>query len=370
MKLTIERDALLKALGHATAVVERRNTIPILNNVLIEAVGTSEARLVATDLDLQIRLKLTARVEQDGATTVAAHLLHGIARELAGGSQVSLEQPPGDGRLTVTSGRSRYQLQTLPRADFPVLEPEAEGQSLSVPVKALSSLLALTVHAQSQEPLVQPALCGVRVSFENGRLTLAATDRNRVAAASCEVTDESVPFAATLPSKFVAELQKLLPDQEGDVRLSVGARRVQASIANVELLGKLVEGDFLDWRRLLTLERDKRLVVRRDAFAAAVRRTVLVSNEKTRIVKVELARDRLTVSAVSPETGAAADEVSAVYDAADLTIGFNSRYLLDLLGAACSDEVQVDFADVSNTGALFTMPADASAHWVVTLARV
>jgi DNA polymerase-3 subunit beta len=368
MKLTIERDALTKALGHATSVVERRNTIPVLANVMLEAVG-DELRLAATNLDLQIRLAIPARVEVEGATTVAAHLFAEIARELAGGSQVEVDAL--DGRLALVSGRSRYSLPTLPRDDFPLMHGEDEAVSFDVPAKALTAMMSRVAVAQASDSLVLPHLCGIHFRAIAGMLVIAATDRNFVAEASCTLPPDAEKLQpSTLPSKFAAELSKLIGDVgDGNVLLRFSPRRASAAIGKAELTGKLLEGTFLEWQRVFPASSARRLTVARDSLVGAVRRAMLVCNDKTRIVKIALSADKITATGSSPEFGSSAEEAPAAYDAEELTVGFNSKYLLDALGAAKAEQVQVDFGDEDGR-AVLTNPNDDSARWLVGASRV
>jgi DNA polymerase-3 subunit beta len=369
MRVTIERSALAKAIGHATGVVERRNTIPILANVLIEAEG-DQAGIVATDLNLQIRLSVPARVEEAGSTTVDAYLLHSIVREFPDGSQVELAQGEGDGKLKIASGRARYQLQSLPARDFPSMQALDDGVAFAMQAKTLASLLARTDFAQNRNDPARPYLEGTRFQVIDGKLVAAATNGHCLAEATCDMpeADGELP-AVTLPIRFCAELRKLLDETDAEARVAFGARRASVIVGSAELSGKLVEGSFPDWRRVIPTQNEKRLLVHRDSFAGAVRRSAVIAFDKVRVVKIDLAQDKLTCSATSHEYGSAAEETPAAYDAPELTLGFNGKYLLDTFAAIGSDEVQADLADPM-APALFTNPNDSSARWVVMPTRV
>lgn len=366
MKLTINRGDFLRALGFASAIVEQRNTIPVLSNVLLEAAGDM-LRIVSTDLNLQIALNVPATVEGEGATTVSARLLHGIVREFNDGAQVDLKLD--EGRLQVNSGRSRYKLQTIKSDDFPVIVPKDALTSFSLPAIDLLSAFRRVEFAQSSETIVRGYLCGVHLDTVDGELVFAATDGNRLAWSTMPAPEGAELVGAILPTKMISALGKLLDGHDGDVRLTFNERKVIAEIGTTVLTSKLVDGDYPSWRRVIPQSNGERLIVHTDAFAAAVRRAALISNERTRAIKIELSTDKMTVSAHSPEHGVAVEEAPCIWDGDNFAVGFNSRFLLDVLGAAGDGELQAEFHDAA-TPALFTNPADESAHWIVTPMRV
>lgn len=368
MKLTTERAALLRALSRAAAIVERRNTIPILSNVRIEAAAEGAIRLVASDLDLQIVQSVEARVEAAGAVTVPAHLLHSIVREMAEGSQVDIAATEA-GKVSVSSGRSRYSLNSLPADDFPVMGEDSDTADFRIAAADLRRLFARTSFAQSDEA-ARPYLCGIRLETIDGQMVAAATNGNVLAEAVMPVPPGAAAASgATLSTKFVAELRKLIDDFEGEVSVAISDRRATVEAGASILTGKLIEGTFPDWRRVIPTRNDKRLLIHSDAFAAAVKRCSVVAAEKTRSVRLECSTDKLTVSVASPEYGTATEEAPASYEAAPMVAGFNARYLLDTFAAMGADEVQVDLADAA-APALFTNPNDDSARWVVMPMRV
>lgn len=366
MKLTVERGALLKALGHAASVVERRNTIPVLANVLVEARGEA-LLLIATDLNLQISLEIPARIEVEGATTVGAHLLHDIARELADGSQIDLALT--DGKLHVAADRSRFKVPVLPRDDFPALPPPKDGYGFSVSATALATMLGRTAFAISDE-ISRPYLHGVQVEERDGELVAAATNGHCLASARLPAPEGSKGLTdAILPGKLVAQLQRLTAEAEGDVQVAINESRAAFTIGGALLIGKLLDASFPDWRRAVPTANGQRLLIARESFTAAVRRARVIANEKTRAVRIDLTRDKLTVSVTSPDSSHAAEEAPAAWDQADFTTVFNSRYLLDTFAAMGGEELQADLADAA-APALFTNPADSSAQWVVMPMRV
>ncbi|MFT3977251.1 MAG: DNA polymerase III subunit beta [Sphingomonas bacterium] len=350
MKATIERATLLKGLSHVQSVVERRNTIPILSNVLIEATAEGALRLMATDLDLQINESVAAAVDQPGATTVSAHTLFDIARKLPEGAQVSLSA--ADGRMTIVAGRARFSLGTLPRDDFPVI---AEGElptQFEMPAETLKQIIDKTRFAISTEE-TRYYLNGIFLHVsdnENGQpvLKAAATDGHRLARVTIPRPDgaEGMPDVI-VPRKCVAELRKLLDEVDGSVGVSLSATKIRFDLGQAVLTSKLIDGTFPDYSRVIPTGNDKMLRIDPSALMEGVDRVSTIATEKTRAVKVGLDRDKVTLSVTSPENGTAAEEVPGEYVSAPFEIGFNSRYLLDILGQIDGDVVEVHLADAA-----------------------
>ncbi len=348
MKATIERATLLKGLSHVQSVVERRNTIPILSNVLIEATADGTIKLMATDLDLQINEHIAAAVETPGATTVSAHTLFDIARKLPEGSQVSLSA--AEGRMTIMAGRAKFQLATLPRDDFPVI---AEGElptSFELPAETLKQIIDKTRFAISTEE-TRYYLNGIFLHVSDDPLPVlkaAATDGHRLARVTVTRPDgaEGMPDVI-VPRKCVAELRKLLDEIDGSVGVSLSATKIRFDLGQALLTSKLIDGTFPDYSRVIPTGNDKILRIDPRSFEEGVDRVSTIATEKTRAVKMALDRDKITLSVTSPENGTAAEEVSGDYSAAPFEIGFNSRYLLDILAQVHGDTVEVHLADAA-----------------------
>ncbi|MFZ3483011.1 DNA polymerase III subunit beta [Sphingomonas sp. 3-13AW] len=350
MKATIERATLLKGLSHVQSVVERRNTIPILSNVLIEAAEGGTIRLMATDLDLQIDETVAAAVDQPGAITVSAHTLFDIARKLPEGAQVQLSA--AEGRLTVVAGRARFNLATLPRDDFPVI---AEGElptQFELPAEMLKQIIDKTRFAISTEE-TRYYLNGIflHVSEDaNGEpvLKAAATDGHRLARVTLPRPEgaEKMPDVI-VPRKCVAELRKLLDEVDGSVGVSLSGSKIRFDLGQAILTSKLIDGTFPDYSRVIPTANDKLLKLDPKSFMEGVDRVSTIATEKTRAVKMALDRDKITLSVTSPENGAAAEEVPGDYSSQPFEIGFNSRYLLDILGQIEGDLCEVHLADAA-----------------------
>ena len=345
MKATIERATLLKSLGHVQSVVERRNTIPILSNVLIEARDDGSLRLMATDLDLQVDESVPANVTQAGATTLSAHTLFDIIRKLPEGSQVELSA--ADGKMQVNAGRSRFSLSTLPRDDFPVI---AEGElptRFELPAATLRQIIEKTRFAISTEE-TRYYLMGIFLHLVDDQLRAAATDGHRLARVTVAKPDgaDGMPDVI-VPRKAVAELYRLLEEVEGTVEVSLSATKVRFGLGNAVLTSKLIDGTFPDYNRVIPTGNDKLLKLDPKSFMEGVDRVATIASEKTRAVKIHLDRDKVVLSVTSPESGTATEELPADYGSDGLEIGFNARYLLDILHEIEGDTVEVHLADAA-----------------------
>lgn len=351
MKATIERATLLRCLSHVQSVVERRNTIPILSNVLIEAAPDSTVRVMATDLDLQIVETMAAvSVEGPGAITVSAHLLFDIARKLPDGSQVSLET--ADNRMIVKAGRSRFQLPTLPRDDFPMIVEGDLPTSFEIPARTLAELIDRTRFAISTEE-TRYYLNGIFLHVSDEAqpvLKAAATDGHRLARFTIARPDgaEGMPDVI-VPRKCVGELRKLLEEVlDSAVLFDLSASKVRFTLGGengVVLTSKLIDGTFPDYSRVIPTGNDKLLKLDPRSFFEGVDRVATIATEKTRAVKMALENDRVTLSVTSPDNGTAAEELPASYDAAGFEIGFNANYLKDILSQIDGDTVELHLAD-------------------------
>lgn len=350
MKATIERATLLRCLSHVQSVVERRNTIPILSNVLIDA-GEGALKVMATDLDLQVVENMAAAsVDAPGAITVSAHLLFDIARKLPEGSQVSLDA--AENRMTVKAGRSRFSLPTLPRDDFPVIVEGDLPTSFELPAKVLAELIDRTRFAISTEE-TRYYLNGIflHVSEEDRPvLKAAATDGHRLARFTLPRPDgaEGMPDVI-VPRKAVAELRKLLEESlDGNVQIDLSASKIRFTMGGeggVVLTSKLIDGTFPDYSRVIPTGNDKLLKLDPKSFYEGVDRVATIATEKTRAVKMGLEADKVVLSVTSPDNGTAAEEVPAQYASEAFEIGFNANYLKDILGQIDSDTVELHLAD-------------------------
>jgi len=345
MKATIERAVLLKSLGHVQSVVERRNTIPILSNVLLEAREDGSLRLMATDLDLQVDETIPANISQAGATTVSAHTFFDIVRKLPEGSQVEITA--AEGKMQVIAGRSRFNLSTLPRDDFPVIAEGDLPTRFEVPAATLREIIEKTRFAISSEE-TRYYLMGIFLHVVEDQLRAAATDGHRLARVTVSRPDgaDGMPDVI-VPRKAVNELYRLLEEVEGTVEISLSPTKVRFGLGSAILTSKLIDGTFPDYNRVIPTANDKLLKLDPKSFSAGVDRVSTIASEKTRAVKMSVDRDKVTLSVTSPENGVATEEVPADYGSDGLEIGFNARYLLDILSEIDGDTVEVHLADAA-----------------------
>ncbi|MEE4204647.1 MAG: DNA polymerase III subunit beta [Erythrobacter sp.] len=375
MKATIERATLLRCLSHVQSVVERRNTIPILSNVLIEASEGGAVKVMATDLDLQVVETMSAAaVDSPGAITVSAHLLFDIARKLPDGSQVSLET--ADNRMEVKAGRSRFKLPTLPRDDFPVIVEGDLPTSFELPARTLAELIDRTRFAISTEE-TRYYLNGIflHVTDEDEPvLKAAATDGHRLARFTLPRPDgaEGMPDVI-VPRKAVGELRKLLDEAlDGNVLVDLSASKIRFTLGGqggVVLTSKLIDGTFPDYSRVIPTGNDKLLKVDPKLFFAGVDRVATIATEKTRAVKMGLEPDKVTLSVTSPDNGTATEELAASYSSESFEIGFNANYLKDILDQIDADEVELHLAD-AGAPTLIRQDESARALYVLMPMRV
>lgn len=385
MQAKIERAVLLRCLGHVQSVVERRNTIPILSNVLIEAMvdadGDGIIRVMATDLDMQIVESIAAKVETPGATTVSAHLLFEIARKLPEGSEVSLSAETGE--MRVAAGRYQSKLKTLPRDDFPIIAATSgEGGDLpcrfDMAAKDIIAIIERTRFAISTEE-TRYYLNGIfwHVSDEEGGLLrAAATDGHRLARytlprpAGAETMQDFAGGGVILPRKCIAELHKLLGEAASEqVQVEVSASKVRFTYGNAVLTSKLIDGTFPDYSRVIPTGNDKLLKVDPRAFGQGVDRVATIASDKTRAVKMALDADRVTLSVTSPENGQASEDVSCSYGSDPIEIGFNAKYLADIIAQIDGDSVELHLADAA-APTLIRESADSPALYVLMPMRV
>ncbi len=356
MRVTVERAQLVKSLTHVHRVVERRNTIPILSNVLIRAEG-GELKLKATDLDLEVSESVAAMVEEPGATTVPAHMIYDIVRKLPDGAQIELATRADGATLDIRSGRSKFALQMLPESDFPDLTAGTFTHRFQLPAAELKRLVDRTWFAISTEE-TRYYLNGIyfhAVSFEGDlKFRAVATDGHRLAQA--EVTAphgcEGMP-GIIVPRKTVGEIQKLVDTPDAEVTVELSDSKIRLTFApkgedgavGIVLTSKLIDGTFPDYGRVIPQGNDKELKVDRDDFAAAVDRVSTISSERGRAVKLSVGDGKLVLSVTNPDSGSATEELAVEYDDEPLDIGFNSRYLLDIASQLETDTALFRLAD-------------------------
>ncbi len=341
MKLTLERASLLAAIARAVRAVERRNTIPILANVLLR-VTADTATIIATDLDIQISVVIEgAKVDAPGETTLPGHKLHEIVRKLPEGAQVSIEDD-GKGQTTLKAGRSRFKLQSLPPSDFPDLATVEEGFSFQLRDTDLAAAIGRVSFAISTEE-TRYYLNGIYFHAfdapgQASMLRLVATDGHRLSMASIAApAGSSGMHGVIIPRKAVTEIERLAGEGDGaDIEIEVSAHKMAIAAGGTRIFTKLIDGTFPDYGRVIPQGGPITARMAASELAAAVDRVGTVSSEKGRAIKCDFAADTLTVSVANPDAGDASDEVSATISGegeAGITIGFNGHYVLDMLAA-------------------------------------
>jgi len=373
MKITIERAALLKALGHIQSVVERRNTIPILSNVLLDASAKGALALTATDMDVAFVETVAAEVAKPGTTTVQAHTFYEIVRKLPEGSQVGIEWDSGKGQVSLRAGRSAFALAALPADDFPKMASGDLPHKFELGAPELKQLIDKTRFAISTEE-TRYYLNGIYLhagqSSGIGVLRAVATDGHRLARVEMALPTgaDGIP-GVILPRKTVIELHKLITETDATVQVSLSESRVRFTIGEMTLTSKLIDGTFPDYERVIPAGNDKVMEVDRVEFTAAVDRVATISTDKSRAVKLSLGKNQLTLTASSPDAGNAEEEITVRYAGPPIEIGFNARYLLDIAEQIEGEGARFRMADAA-APTLVEDIADQSALYVLMPMRV
>ncbi len=372
MDLTIERTHLLKALQHVQSVVERRNTIPILSNVLLSA-DADGLGLLATDLDIAIADKASATVGQTGATTAPAHMLFDIVRKLPDGTEVALRSAGDSDRLELQAGNSQFTLLCLPTDDFPAMAEGTFSHNFAIPLGDLKRLIDKTRFAISTEE-TRYYLNGIflHAAATNGSATLraVATDGHRLARVESPLPAgaEGMP-GIIVPRKAVLEIRKLLEEAEGDIVVALSDTKIRFTVGDAVLISKLIDGTFPDYERVIPSGNDKAMTVIDNDFAAAIDRVATIANDKSRAVKFTIDDGRLVLSANSPEQASASEELVVDYDGDAMDIGFNSRYVLDMAQQIDGENLTFSMHDAASP-TIVTDPDDPSALYVLMPMRV
>ncbi|MCP5364254.1 MAG: DNA polymerase III subunit beta [Hyphomicrobiales bacterium] len=371
MKLTIDRGALLKAVGHVQSVVERRNTIPILSNVKLTA-ANGHLELAATDMDLEVVERVDADIASEGATTSPAHTMYDIVRRLPDGAQVVFDAT-GQDPMSLVCGRSRFSLSCLPIEDFPLMASGELASSFTLSADELRGLIDRSRFAISTEE-TRYYLNGIYLHQSNHDgvdvLRSVATDGHRLASVEVPLPPSAAGMPGVIiPRKTVAEVRKLIDEEEGDVEIALSETKIRFSVGRACLTSKLIDGTFPDYERVIPAHNDKHLDVRCKDFSDAVDRVAAISSDRSRAIKLKLADGLLVLTASSPEHGTAVEELEVQYQGESMEIGFNARYLLDIAQQIKGEQARFAMADAGSPTIVHEI-GDASALYVLMPMRV
>jgi len=365
MKFTAAREALLKPLQAVIGVVERRQTMPILSNVLIIVKG-GQLAVTATDLEVELVADAEVESESDGEITVSGRKLLDICRALPEGSEVNVSLS-GE-KLSVRAGRSKFNLVTLPAAEFPVVEDIKAGQTITVSQEALGRLMDKTHFSMAQQD-VRYYLNGMLLETGGKQLRAVATDGHRLALCKAQIDgDELEEQQVIVPRKGVLELQRLMSGA-GDLNIELGANHIRIQLDGIRFTSKLIDGRFPEYDRVIPKESSNELKADRGEFKSALQRTAILSNEKYRGIRLVIRDSGVVLQAHNPEQEEAEEELAVEYSGEDIEIGFNVNYLLDALGAVEGDDVTLSVQD-SNSSCLIRQPGNDDCTFVVMPMRL
>lgn len=362
-----DKDTILKPLQAVTGIVERRHTLPILSNVLVE-IGRERLSFLATDLEVQIiSFATNTEIHQNAAVTISAKKLQDIVRALPDGAKISFETK--DHRLQLKAGKSVFNLQTLPAEDFPKLAlPEGLNPQVRIPQKVLRHLFNQVQYAMAQQD-IRYYLNGLLLVIEEGGIKVVATDGHRLSLAGTKMDHGQESREIILPRKTVIEMVKLLSDTDEEVIIDIGKNLVMFSFASINLVSKVIEGKFPDYNRVIPENYGNHVVMERLVLLQALQRAAILSNEKFRGVRLVLTQNSLRVICSNTEQEEAQEEMEITYSGDPLDIGFNVTYLLDVLNNLDSKEVDCWFGD-ANSSCLMTIPGNSQFKYVVMPMRI
>jgi DNA polymerase-3 subunit beta len=366
MKFSIQREDFLKPLQQVIGVVERRQTLPVLGNVLLNA-NKKSVQLTATDLEVELQSHVNVAVTETGDITLPARKLLDICRTLPAEAQLDISVKKD--RALVRSGKSRFTLSTLPATEFPVIDKIKSARKFSLQESALHGLIERTAFAMAQQD-VRYYLNGLMLESVSGTLRAVATDGHRLAMSELMAdVGEGVDQQVIVPRKGIQELQRLLEQKDADVQVEIGSNHIRIITDELRFTSKLIDGRFPDYQRVMPKNADKRLLINRDLLRQALTRTSILSNEKYRGIRLELSENNIKIQAHNPEQEEAVEEIDANYDSDAIVVGFNVTYLLDVLNAINTDDVEMFLSD-GNSSAMINKPGDENCRYVVMPMRL
>ncbi len=366
MKFTIQRETLLKPLQQVVGVVERRQTLPILGNVLLNTTRKS-LKLTATDLEVELQAQAQVAVTETGDITLPARKLLDICRTLP--EEADIDISIKNERALIRSGKSRFTLATMPASEFPVVDKIKSARKLAVAQNDLRALIDRTAFSMAQQD-VRYYLNGLMLEAASGVLRGVATDGHRLALCEFSLdTGDTTEQQVIVPRKGVQELHRLLEEDDAEVQVEIGSNHIRITTSALRFTSKLIDGRFPDYHRVIPKGADKSLVINREVLRQALTRTSILSNEKYRGIRLDLSKNNLKIQAHNPEQEEAVEEIEVDFNHEPLLIGFNVTYLLDVLGAIQSSEVEIMLSD-ANSSALMHAPGVSDCRYVVMPMRL
>ena len=364
--MKINRDVLLKPLSSVTGIVERRHTLPILSNLLLETKNNT-IQLTTTDLEMQISLTIQATLQEELSTTISAKKFLDICRSLPDGIDIDLMSK--DSRMTVKAGKSRFNLQTLPAADYPVMT-KVSGQSIQIqlPQLELKRLLKQVEFAMAQQD-IRYYLNGLLLEVDGNKLNLVGTDGHRLSFTSTTLNQSHEKTDVILPRKTVIELIKLLEDNDEEVTIEIAAGQVNFAFGDMRLISKVIDGKFPDYHRVIPSSHGNTFTANRVEILTAMQRASILSNEKYRGIRMVLSENNIKLISTNTEQEEAEEELEISYTQDSLDIGFNVTYLIDVLNNTQQENINFSFAD-ANSSCLITVPEDNDYKYVVMPMRI
>jgi DNA polymerase III subunit beta len=363
MRFSLQREVFLRPLAQVVNVVERRQTLPVLANLLVQ-VSDGQLSLTGTDLEVEMVARQAVEDAKDGETTIPARKLFDIVRALPDGSKVSVSQS-GD-KVTVQAGRSRFTLASLPANDFPSIDEVEATERVTVPEAALKELIERTAFAMAQQD-VRYYLNGLLLDLRGDSLRCVATDGHRLALCEAPLEGGGGKRQIIVPRKGVTELQRLLEGGERDVELEVGRNHIRIKRDDVTFTSKLIDGRFPDYEAVIPIGADREVKINREVLRASLQRAAILSNEKYRGVRIEVTPGQLKISAHNPEQEEAQEEVEADTRVDDLAVGFNVNYLLEALSALRDEDVVLQLRDANSSALLREAGSERCRHVVMPL---
>lgn len=350
MKITVEKSKIFKSLSHVQSIVEKRNTLPILSNILLEAKQNTLV-LSATDMDISITDKINCNVLDEGSTTISAHTLYDIIRKLPDSNEIEIIS--NDGKLmTLRSGKSKFSLGCLPKEDFPIIEIGKLDNEINISSSDFLRLINKTRFAISNEE-TRYFLNGIYFHKKNENnknlLTVVATDGHRLAKFDFNYSQEDIEIPGVIiPKKTVNEIYKLLTDFDGSIKINLDSSKIVFFIDNSILISKLIDGNFPDYKKVIPSDNSNILKVNRQDFSLAVDRVSTITNEKSPVIKFKLLKNIMNMSSVNAENSMATEDIITNYNGDEIEIGFNSKYILEMINNLEDNEIILSFKDSSS----------------------